>query len=54
MDARAGRNVVKFSGRLSRTRRLRLGRHRLAMTPRDAAGNTGNIARKRFRIVRRR
>jgi hypothetical protein len=49
-----GRNNVRFSGRLSARRRLRLGKHRVTLTPTDAAGNRGRFQRRSLRIVRRR
>jgi hypothetical protein len=47
---RAGHNQLRFTGRLAR-HSLRSGSYRLVATPRDAAGNTGELARNSFRIV---
>jgi hypothetical protein len=50
--AAAGKNSLKFSGRIGR-RKLRVGRYRLIVTARDAAGNTSQPRRLGLRIVRR-
>src|SRR5829696_4686268 len=50
---RAGLNEVRFEGRLSPTRRLRIGRHRVRAGAVDAAGNRSTPRRAGFRIVRR-
>jgi hypothetical protein len=45
---------VKFQGRLSRRKRLRLGRYRLTIRATDAAGNRSKASKAAgFRIVRR-
>jgi hypothetical protein len=49
-----GLNNVRFSGRLTARRRLSLGKHRLKVTPTDAAGNVGPFQRRSLTIVRRR
>jgi hypothetical protein len=49
----AGANSFRFSGRVG-GRALRPGRHRLVATPVDVAGNRGKLARRGFRILRRR
>jgi hypothetical protein len=49
----AGANSFRFSGRV-RGRALRPGRHRLAASPVDLAGNRGKLARRGFRVLRRR
>ena len=54
LDGKAGTNRVKFQGRLSRRKRLALGRYRLTVGARDAAGNASRTSRPvSFRIVRR-
>ncbi len=50
-QVRAGAVKIAFSGRLG-GRRLALGRHRLTITARDAAGNTSRSVSVRFTIVR--
>ena len=50
----AGTNNVRFRGRLTARRKLRLGKHRLTLTPTDAAGNVGPFQRRSLKIVRRR
>jgi Tol biopolymer transport system component len=53
-DGKAGTNRVKFQGRLSRRKRLALGRYRLTVGAKDAAGNVSKRSRPvAFRIVRR-
>jgi hypothetical protein len=53
-NAKAGLNTLRFQGRLTRTRRLGLGRYRLSVGARDAAGNRSVTRRSAtFRIVRR-
>jgi Tol biopolymer transport system component len=53
-NGKAGTNRVKFQGRLSRRKRLALGRYRLVVGARDAAGNVSkNAAPVSFRIVKR-
>jgi Tol biopolymer transport system component len=50
----AGANRVRFGGRLSRRKRLGLGRYRLTILTRDLAGNLSKRTKPvRFRIVRR-
>ena len=50
---KAGRNSIRFSGRLRR-RKLSPGRYNLVATAKDAAGNVSKRSRRaRFRIVRR-
>jgi hypothetical protein len=39
LPAKAGRNKVRFQGRLSKSQRLGLGRYRVVVRARDAAGN---------------
>jgi Bacterial Ig domain/WD40-like Beta Propeller Repeat len=39
LSAKAGQNKVRFQGRLSGSRSLRLGKHRVVVRARDAAGN---------------
>ena len=39
LSAKAGQNRVRFQGRLTGSRSLRLGRHRVVVRARDAAGN---------------
>jgi hypothetical protein len=48
---RTGRNHFKYTGRL-RDRKLRPGRYRLVMVAIDAAANTSQTERLKFRIVR--
>jgi CSLREA domain-containing protein len=50
--ATAGANGFRFTGRVN-NKRLRAGRYRFLVSPRDAAGNYGKSVRKAFRIVRR-
>jgi TolB protein len=53
-DGKAGTNRVKFQGRLSRRKRLRLGRYRLTVGATDTAGNVSKRSRPvGFRIVKR-
>ncbi len=47
----AGRNTLAFSGRIGK-RKLRLGRYRFVISPRDAAGNSGRRRTLNFRIVK--
>ena len=52
--AHAGLNTVRFQGRLSRRKRLRLGTYRVVIGATDAAGNRSTPRRsKAFRIVAR-
>ena len=52
--AHAGLNTVRFQGRLSRRKRLRLGTYRVVIGATDAAGNRSTPRRsKTFRIVAR-
>jgi hypothetical protein len=50
-DSTVGRNQVHFFGRFANGRVLRPGKHRIALTPTDAAGNRGAFQRRRFTIV---
>jgi TolB protein len=53
-DGKAGTNRVRFQGRLSRRKRLGLGRYRLTVGATDAAGNVSKRSRPvAFRIVKR-
>ena len=53
-DGKAGTNRVRFQGRLSRRKRLGLGRYRLAVGATDAAANVSKRPRPvAFRIVKR-
>ena len=52
LDLSGGDRDVRFEGRLSRTKRLKVGRHRLTLSARDDDGNGSNKPRKKFRIVR--
>jgi hypothetical protein len=53
-NGKAGNNRVKFQGRLSRRKRLALGRYRLTVGATDSAGNKSRTSRPvTFRIVRR-
>jgi len=53
-NAKAGLNTLRFRGRLTRGRRLGLGRYRVAVTARDTAGNRSRTRRSAtFRIVAR-
>jgi hypothetical protein len=52
-NGRSGLNKVKFQGRLSRSKRLRVGRYRLTVGAKDAAGNVSKNKTANFRIVRR-
>jgi hypothetical protein len=50
--AKAGLNRVRFQGRLTRSRRLRLGRYRVGVRGRDAAGNRSRTRYSaKFQIV---
>jgi PKD domain len=52
--SKAGLNTLRFQGRLTRTRRLKLGRYRVAIRAEDAAKNRSlTRTSKTFRIVRR-
>ena len=53
LDLAAGDRNVRFEGRLSSRKRLKVGRHRLTLIARDGDGNGSNRPRKKFRIVRR-
>ncbi len=54
INGKAGANRVKFQGRLSRRKRLALGRYRLTVGATDSAGNKSRTSRPvAFRIVRR-
>jgi hypothetical protein len=50
-DSAVGRNQVHFYGRFASGRVLRPGKHRIALTPTDAAGNRGPFQRRPFTIV---
>jgi hypothetical protein len=50
--AQAGSNGFRFTGRL-RGRKLALGRYRLVLAAKDAAGNKSKAKRAKFRIVPR-
>ncbi len=52
-NGKAGLNRVRFQGRITRTRRLGLGRHRVTIGAVDAAGNRSRSRSVFFRIVRR-
>ena len=53
-DAHAGLNTIRFQGRLTRRKRLRLGTYRVVVGATDSAGNVSERRRSRtFRIVRR-
>ena len=53
-NGKAGTNRVRFQGRLSRRKRLALGRYRLTVGATDGAGNKSRTSRPvAFRIVRR-
>jgi hypothetical protein len=54
LDVKAGANRVRFSGRITARRKLRLGKHRVTVTPTDKAGNVGQFQRRSLRIVKRR
>jgi sugar lactone lactonase YvrE len=52
---KAGRNAVRFSGRVRarrRVRRLRAGRYRIKLRAKDAAGNRSQQVIRRFRVLR--
>jgi hypothetical protein len=51
--AAAGKNRLRFEGRLSKTKRLSPGRYRLTLRATDAAHNRSKPRRASFRIVRR-
>ena len=51
---KVGVNRVRFSGRLTARRKLRLGKHRVTLQGTDAAGNVGTFQRRPLTIVRRR
>jgi hypothetical protein len=54
LDSKAGVNRVRFQGRLSRGKRLALGRYRLIVGAKDSAGNVSKNARPVFfKIVKR-
>jgi len=48
VDGRAGANRLRFAGRISKRKQLRLGRHKLSVTAADAAGNRsrGSVVRQ--------
>jgi CSLREA domain-containing protein len=50
---RVGDNKLAFQGRLSRTRKLKLGSYTLAITATDAAGHSSTSPSLRFTIVKR-
>jgi Tol biopolymer transport system component len=53
-NAHAGQNTLRFAGRLSRRKRLKLGTYRVVIGATDAAGNRSTPRRtKTFRIVAR-
>jgi Big-like domain-containing protein/WD40 repeat protein len=53
-DGKQGTNRVKFQGRLSRRKRLAVGRYRLVVGAKDAAGNVSKNAKPVFfKIVKR-
>jgi hypothetical protein len=53
-DGKQGTNRVKFQGRLSRRKRLAVGRYRLVVGAKDGAGNVSkNASPVFFKIVRR-
>ena len=53
-NAHQGLNAVRFQGRVSRRKRVKLGTYRLVIGATDAAGNKSAPRRsKTFRIVRR-
>jgi len=54
IPARAGSNALRFSGRLSRHRRLRPGHYVLRITAADALGSTSAPKTIRFTVLRRR
>ena len=47
---RGGLNRIRFAGRLSRAKALKLGRYRMTLTPTDAAGNTGTPVTRTFTL----
>jgi Bacterial Ig domain/WD40-like Beta Propeller Repeat len=54
LDSKAGTNRLKFQGRLSRGKRLKVGRYRLVVGAKDSAGNVSKRSKPvSFRIVRR-
>jgi hypothetical protein len=53
LAGKQGLNRLRFQGRLSATRRLPIGRYRLTVTARDAAGNTSLLKRTTFRMLPR-
>lgn len=52
-SARAGRNRLRFQGRLTRRRALRPGTYRLAVVARDAAGQRSPARTARFKLLGR-
>jgi hypothetical protein len=51
-NAHAGLNKIRFQGRLSRNRKLKLGRFTLTITATDAARNRSRPKATSFTIVR--
>ena len=51
-QAEVGTSRIRFSGRLSRHRRLRPGRYRAVLLAKDGAGNSSVKARARFTLLR--
>jgi hypothetical protein len=52
VTAHAGANILRFQGRLSRTKRLRAGTYTVTLTATDQAGNTSRPRTARFTILR--
>jgi dipeptidyl aminopeptidase/acylaminoacyl peptidase len=52
LDLGAGDQNVRFEGRLTSRKRLKVGKHRLTLSARDNQGNGSNRPRKNFRILR--
>ena len=46
----AGARAIRFAGRISRTRSLKPGTHRIVLTPTDATGNVGDDVRATFTL----
>ena len=53
VQGKTGANKVKFSGRLSRRKKLSLGRYKLSTRPTDGSGNRGSVKTAKLRVVRR-
>jgi TolB protein len=53
VQGKTGANRVSFSGRLSRRKKLSLGRYKLSTRATDGSGNRGTVKTARLRVVRR-